>query len=39
MFDINKIRNDFPILKNNPDLVYLDSSATSFKPQVVICGI
>ena len=36
MFDINKIRNDFPILKNNPDLVYLDSSATSFKPQVVI---
>ena len=36
MFDINKIRNDFPILKNNPDLVYLDSAATSFKPQVVI---
>ena len=36
MFDINKIRNDFPMIKNNPDLIYLDSSATSFKPECVI---
>ena len=36
MFDVNKIRNDFPMIKNNPDLVYLDNSATSFKPQCVI---
>lgn len=36
MFDINKIKNDFPMFKNNPNLVYLDSSATSFKPQCVI---
>lgn len=36
MFDVNKIRKDFPMFKNNPDLVYFDSSATSFKPQCVI---
>ncbi len=39
MFDIDKIRSDFPILKetmkNNP-LIYFDSAATSLKPQVVI---
>ena len=29
-------RSDFPLLANNPKLVYLDSSATSIKPQVVI---
>ena len=29
-------KNDFPIFKNNPELVYLDSSATSLKPQIVI---
>jgi cysteine desulfurase/selenocysteine lyase len=26
----------FPIFKNNPDLVYLDSGATALKPQVVL---
>ena len=36
MLDVNKIRNDFPMLKNNPDFIYFDSSATSFKPQSVI---
>ena len=39
MFDITKIREDFPILKrkiNGHDLVYLDSGATSQKPEVVI---
>ncbi|WP_166419631.1 SufS family cysteine desulfurase [Pseudoalteromonas sp. Z1A8] len=38
-FDINKIRNDFPTLNqtiNGCPLVYLDSAATSQKPQSVI---
>jgi cysteine desulfurase/selenocysteine lyase len=32
-------RKDFPILQNNPDVVYFDSTATSLKPQVVIDAI
>ncbi|GGK37190.1 MULTISPECIES: aminotransferase class V-fold PLP-dependent enzyme [Flavobacteriaceae] len=42
MIDINKIRADFPILKekvNGKQLVYLDNAATSQKPQVVIDSI
>ncbi|MDO4940226.1 MAG: cysteine desulfurase [Erysipelotrichaceae bacterium] len=39
MFDINKVRNDFPMIRNNPNLIYFDSSATSFKPQCVIDAI
>jgi cysteine desulfurase/selenocysteine lyase len=38
-FDIHKVRNDFPTLNqtiNNQPLVYLDSGATTQKPQVVI---
>lgn len=38
-FDINKIREDFPILKTEvygKPLVYLDNAATTQKPQVVI---
>jgi len=38
-FDVNKIRNDFPILKqkiNGKPLVYFDNAATSQKPQIVI---
>lgn len=38
MFDI-RIKDDFPIFKNNPELIYLDSSATSLKPQCVIDSI
>jgi cysteine desulfurase/selenocysteine lyase len=30
---------DFPILKNQADLVYLDSAATALKPQIVIDAI
>jgi len=30
------LRNQFPILKNNPELIYLDSASTSQKPQQVI---
>jgi cysteine desulfurase / selenocysteine lyase len=39
MFDIDKIRADFPILKQSvhgKPLVYFDNAATSQKPQVVI---
>ncbi len=36
MFDPKKIKKDFPIFENYPDLVYLDSTATSLKPRQVI---
>ena len=39
MLDINKIREDFPILKrevNGKPLIYFDNAATSQTPQVVI---
>lgn len=39
MFDVNKVRADFPILKrkvHGHDLVFLDSGATSQKPEGVI---
>ncbi len=42
MFDIQKIRTDFPILSqkvNGKPLVYFDNGATSQKPQVVIDAI
>ena len=40
--DVNRIREDFPILKetmNGHPLVYLDSGATTLKPQVVIDAV
>lgn len=42
--DVMKIREDFPMFKNNPTMnnhpmVYLDNGATSFKPQCVIDAI
>jgi len=42
MFDIQKIRADFPILErevNGKPLVYFDNAATSQKPQIVIDAI
>lgn len=36
MLNIHKIKEDFPIFKKQPDLIYLDSTATSLKPQLVI---
>ncbi len=36
MIDINLIKKQFPIFQNQPDLIYLDSTATSLKPQIVI---
>lgn len=32
-------KKDFPIFKNNPDLIYLDGAVTSQKPKMVIDGI
>lgn len=36
MVDVKNIKKDFPIFHHHPHLVYLDSAATSLKPQVVI---
>ncbi len=39
VFDINKIRSDFPILQRkiyDKPLIYLDNAATTQKPQIVI---
>jgi cysteine desulfurase/selenocysteine lyase len=33
------IKKDFPIFENNPGLIFLDSSASSQKPSLVIDGI
>ena len=33
--DVNKIREDFPLLKNR-DIIYLDNAATSQKPAYVL---
>ena len=41
-FDVARIREDFPLLKqtvNGKPLVYLDNAATSQKPQSVIDAI
>lgn len=39
MLDVQKIRKDFPMIQNNPDLIYFDSAATSLKPQCVIDAV
>ena len=43
MYDVNKIREQFPMLKNKKmqgnNLVYLDNASTTFKPQCVIDAI
>lgn len=44
MFDINKVRQDFPMFRNrvkmqNHPLVYLDNASTTFKPQCVLDAI
>ncbi|HCS78373.1 TPA: cysteine desulfurase [Patescibacteria group bacterium] len=36
MFNPQRIKADFPIFKNLPQLIYLDSAASSFKPQLVL---
>ena len=34
--NVNKLRNDFPVLRDNPNLAYLDSAAMALKPDCVI---
>ncbi len=36
MLNIQNIKNEFPIFQHQPNLVYLDSTATSLKPKIVI---
>jgi len=36
---MSNIKQDFPIFQTHPDLVYLDSTATSQKPEMVIDGV
>jgi len=36
MKDLTNIKKDFPVLVNNPGICYLDSAATSLKPQCVL---
>jgi len=36
---MSNIKKDFPIFQTHPDIVYLDSTATSQKPAVVIDGV
>ena len=39
MIDIKKIRKDFPMLVNHPELIYFDNGATSLKPKCVIDAV
>ncbi len=36
MLNVAKLRNDLPVLKDNPKLAYLDNSASTLKPYCVI---
>ena len=38
-FDPRVVKQDFPIFRNNPDVVFLDSAASAQKPQVVIDAV
>jgi cysteine desulfurase/selenocysteine lyase len=39
MINSERIKEDFPIFSNNPDLCYLDSAATTQKPRQVVEAI
>ncbi len=39
MFKAAHIKKDFPIFTHHPDLVYLDSTATSLKPRQVLAAL
>ena len=36
---LNNIKNDFPIFKKIPDLVFLDTAASSLKPKIMIDAV
>jgi len=38
-FDPRVVKRDFPIFRNNPDVVFLDTAASAQKPQIVIDAI
>jgi cysteine desulfurase / selenocysteine lyase len=38
-FEPRRLRREFPIFANNPDLVFLDSAASAQKPRAVIDGL
>jgi cysteine desulfurase / selenocysteine lyase len=38
-FDSRLIKQDFPIFRNNPDVVFLDTAASAQKPQIVIDAV
>lgn len=33
------VRDDFPVIKNNPEIIYFDSGATTLKPKCVIDAV
>lgn len=37
--NIDKLRNDFPVLRDNPKLAYLDNAAMALKPDCVIQAV
>ena len=39
MYDVEKIRQDFPMIVNHPELIYFDNGATTYKPEKVIKAI
>lgn len=39
MLNIEKLRADFPVLRNNPKLSYLDNAASTLKPDCVIKAV
>lgn len=39
MYDVEKIRQDFPMIQNHKDMIFFDSGATSLKPQAVIDAV
>lgn len=39
MFNIDEVRNSFPMIKNNKGMIYFDNSSTAFKPYSVIKAV
>lgn len=39
MFDVKKVRDQFPAIYNHPDVIYFDNATTSQKPQVVLDAV
>ena len=39
MYDVEKIRQDFPMIVNHPELIYFDNGATTYKSKHVIDAV